>query len=466
MDLNAWKKKRKTIQKETDESKIKKSLKYSIIDGSFYSAMVGFGESFFSAFATFLSFSTFQIGILGSLPQTLGSLIQLFSEKLLRLFNSRKKFVCTSAFLQALMYIPIALVFFFGKFSIPLLILFVSLYFIFGMIAGSAWSSWMGDMVSGEERGSYFSRRNTIAGSISFISLLLAGWTLQQFTSDLRTQYIGFATIFALALTFRIFSLIYLIKKFEPKYIPSKDDQTGFITFLKQAPSRGYGLFIIFLCLMNFSIYIAGPYFAAYMLYDLKLSYFSYTLLVASAVVSKYFAMPIWGKAVDRYGTKKVLTLSGVLMPFVPIPWIFSGNLGYLAVAQMFSGFAWAGFEIASFNFFFDTIIPQKRSKYMAYYNVLNGIALFAGAMVGGLLIKYNFLSWSDYYTAFLLSGILRYIIFFMFISRLREIRAVDHITYPKLLFHIVTTMTTRGLIYEAIMLRKKNKFKLKKKIV
>ena len=232
MDLQSWKQKKKVVEKETNESKIKKSLKYSILDASFYSAMVGFGESFFSAFAVFLKSSNSQIGLLGSLPQTLGSIIQLFSERLLNLLNSRKRFVCISAFLQALMYIPIALVFFFGEFSPYMLILFVCFYFIFGMIAGSAWSSWMGDMVNEEERGSYFSRRNTIAGFISFIALLTAGYLLQNFD---KTQYLGFTIIFILAFLFRIISVIYLSLKYEPKYIAQKDDKTSFIDFIKKA---------------------------------------------------------------------------------------------------------------------------------------------------------------------------------------------------------------------------------------
>jgi len=213
---------------------------------------------------------------------------------------------------------------------------------------------------------------------------------------------------------------------------------------------------ILFLCLMNFSIYLAAPYFAAYMLYDLHLSYLEYTLLIAAATISKYFAMPIWGKATDQYGTKKVLSLSGFLMPAIAILWLFSGNIFYLMIVQIYSGFAWAGFEIASFNFFFDTIIPQKRSKYISYSNVLNGVALFIGAMIGGLVVKYNIFFTSKYYMVFLLSGIFRYVASFIFIPKLKEVREVDKISYKDLFFQVVTTMTTSGLIYDIIYFRKK----------
>src|SRR3989344_6130995 len=317
MKYEQWKTEQNTKrnQKEPVEKKIKKSLKYSVLDGSFASAMVGFGESFFSAFAIFLKASNTQIGLLGSLPQTIGSLIQLFSSRLIKLFGSRKKFLCTMVLLQALLYIPIAFVFFFGEFSVSYLILFIVLYFAFGMIASPAWSSWMGDLVSADDRGNYFGKRNTIAGFVSFFSLLIAGYVLQHFSENLGLQYTGFLIIFLLAFLFRFISFIFLTKKYEPFYLEDAPKYTdSFSQFIKNLMSRNYGLFMLFHTIMNFSVYIAAPFFAAYMLKDLKLDYFHYIILIASAIVAKYISMPVWGKAVDKYGTKKILPLSGFLM--------------------------------------------------------------------------------------------------------------------------------------------------------
>ena len=161
------------MEKETDkEEKIRKSLKYSIIDGSFYTTMVGFGESFFSAFAVFLKATNFQIGILSSLPQALSAFLQIFSNKLIRTFKSRKLLVCTAALIQSLMYILVALTFFFGKFSVYALIIFVSFYYMLGMALNPAWTSWMGDLVNEKNRGSYFGMRNRITGFFFFISFI------------------------------------------------------------------------------------------------------------------------------------------------------------------------------------------------------------------------------------------------------------------------------------------------------
>ena len=429
-------------EKQETEKKIKKSLKYSIWDGSFASAMSGLGESFFSAFAVFLKASNTQISLLGSLPQMFGSWAQLFSERLVIAFKSRKRFICTFAFLQALMYIPIALVFYLGEFKVYYLLLFSCLYYLFGMILGSAWTSWMGDLVSAEERGRYFGKRNTIAGFVSFFSVLTSGYILQRFTES-SEQYYGFALIFSAALIFRIVSFVFLSMKYDPGIKIEEEKKESFFEFLKNAGNRNYGMFIFYLCIMRFSIFIAGPFFAAYMLYDLKLSYLQYTILIAAASVTKYSTIRIWGRAIDKYGTRKILTLSGYLMPAVSLWWVFSSNYYWLLFAEAYSGFVWAGFELASFNFLLDTITPAKRTRYVAYYNVLNGTTLFLGAMAGGLLIKYGDSFWTGYLLVFLVSGVFRYATSFYFLPKMKEVREFEEdISYPGLLIEVVADST------------------------
>lgn len=435
--------------------RIKKSLRYSVIDGTFAAAMIGFGESFFAVFAVFLRANNIQLGLLSSLPLLFGSLSQLLSNRLIKLFRSRKTLVVIAALIQGLMYIPIALVFFFGTLSVFLLIFFACLYWVFGMILSPAWNSWMGDLVDERKRGAYFGRRSKITGFSTFISFLIAGYILQRFGERAATQYIGFVTIFFLALISRIVSFIYLTKKYEPEYKTAHEAEFSFLEFIKQARFRNFGQFVLYLSFMNASVYLSAPFFTPYMLRDLKLDYLAFTVIHAVAIIVKLFMIPVWGRAADRYGTKRVLGLTGFLMPLTPVLWLFSGEFFYLIIIQVFAGFIWAGFEISSFNFIFDTTSPQKRATAIAYYNVINGVGIFLGAVAGGLIVKYNSVFWSKYLFVFLLSCLLRYIASFIFLPRLREVRPVEHIPYPRLFFKIISTMPTAGLVYSLIPFRK-----------
>jgi len=433
---------------------IQKSLKYSILDGSFAASMIGFGESFIPAYAVFLAANNVQLGLLTSLPLLLGSLVQLFSHTLLKRFRSRKKLVSSMALVQGALYVPIILVFFFGAGRVTFLILFACLYWIFGMILSPAWNSWMGDLVDEHVRGDYFGRRNKITGSASFFSFLLAGYILHLYPEGTTAEYLGYVTIFLLAFSSRIFSYVFLTKKYEPAFETPEKPEFSFLEFIREARFRNYGRFVLYLSFMNFSVYLAAPFFTPYMLRDLQLDYITFTIVNASAIVVKFLSMPVWGRASDQYGTRKVLSLAGVLMPAVPVLWLFSGNMYYLIMIQFLAGFIWAGFELSALNFIFDTTSARQRPTAIAYYNVLNGIFLFAGSMTGALMVRYNDLFWSKYLLVFVLSGVLRGIASFVFIPRLKEVRIVESIPYSSLFFKIIRTMPTIGVIYSFIPMK------------
>ncbi|MFH1229567.1 MAG: MFS transporter, partial [Candidatus Aenigmatarchaeota archaeon] len=287
-----------------DEETRQKSLKYSTLDGAFCAMKVGIGESFFSAFAIFLKATTFQIGLLGSLPQAIGSFLQLFTTRLIKLFGSRKKFVCISAAFEILMYALIALAFYFGKMRVYWLLFFICLYWVFGIILGPAWSSWMGDLVKENERGKYFGRRNEIIGFALLIAYLAGGYILQQFNHGSHNEYWGFVTIFVLASAFRLLSIYYLARQHEPEYHGEHTSIKGFICTIKDASMKNYGFLVGYLVFMNFAVYLSAPFFAAYMLYDLKYDYLTFTIVNASLIAVKYLFMPVWGRLADRYGTK------------------------------------------------------------------------------------------------------------------------------------------------------------------
>lgn len=443
---------------EKRDERIKKSLWYSILDGTFCSAMIGFGESFISAFAVFLRANSIQLGLLGSLPQTISSLLQLWSNWMIRLFGTRKRFVCTFSFLDAVMYVPIALVFFFGTFRVYHLILFVCVYWTFGTLIGPAWNSWMGDLVDEKERGTYFGQRNRIGGFTTFVSFLIAGYILQRFSTGTTAEYTGFCMIFGLALLSRILSFIFLTRMYEPKYVMVKEAEFSFVDFLKKARFTNYGLFVIYMCLMSFAVQVSAPFFTPYMLYDLAFDYKTYTIVIAAAQIVKILMLPVWGNLTDRYGTKKILTLTGFLMPIIPLLWTLTPKVWFIILIQAYSGFIWGGFELSAFTFIYDTTSPQKRATCIAYYNVLNGIMIFVGALLGSVIVRYNEIFLSKYLFVFFLSFIFRYLVSIIFLPMVREVRKVERISDSDLLLKVFTTMPTMGIIHDVITMGRRKR--------
>jgi MFS family permease len=156
--------------------------------------------------------------------------------------------------------------------------------------------------------------------------------------------------------------------------------------------------------------------------------------------------MPFWGKRIDRAGNVKVLKAASLLIPLMPILWLFSTNIYYLCGIQVFGGFAWAGFSLAISLFLYDAAPSENRTRYFALSNAL----LFAGASFGSLLggimapivppiLKNSLL------TIFLISGLARIVIVFFFASHISEVRQVPKTSIKEIMFGGINLTSLKG---------------------
>ncbi len=421
------------MQKSGDSPRIKKlkegARKISIQEGAIATVQSGFGDSYITPYAIALNASNAEIGFLASIPGLLGPISQWFSSRLIEK-SSRKKIVLFALLLQGLMWLPIILLsylFYKGIFTgtLPvLLIVFFSVYIVFGNIAGPAWFSWMGDIVDEKNRGKYFSKRNRIAGIVSLLCMLIAAYSLDFFKRH-SIVLVGFSILFFLAMSARLISRLMFKKQYEPRIKLEKGYYFTFWQFLKKAPSNNFGKFAIFRSFMSFATSIAGPFFAVYMLRNLNFSYITYVFVALSPTVFSLLIMPLWGKFSDKYGNYKTIKITSFLIPLLPLLWIVSGSPFYLFfVPEMISGIAWAGFNLASGNFIYDSVTPQKRGVCVAYYNLLHGMGVFLGASLGAILVKY--ISTSPIIWVFVISAIVRALVSFIGISKIKEVREVE----------------------------------------
>ena len=406
--------KQKIIENARENLALEKARKISIKEGGFASVMSGTGDSFLTPFALALNANNMQIGFLSSISNLLSPLAQLKSSKLME-FYSRKKLVSTFVFIQAfvwLVYILLAFLFFKGRNVSWLVVLVYAFYALIGGLAGPAWFSWMGDIVPEKIRGRYLSRRNRICGAIALTTTLLASFFLDFFKTK-GFVLLGFSILFAIATLSRLVSVYYFTKQHEPKIIIKKENYFSFFKFIKKAPYNNFGRFVFFVALMNFATAVAGPFFAVYMLKELNFNYIWYSLINIFASIASLISMPLWGKVADKYGSRELLRIGSVLIPFIPVLWLFSSSPLYLMlVPQLISGIGWAAFNLGVNNFTYDSVIREKRAFCVAYLNMVNGILVFLGATLGGFLIQHISIAiMNKFLFIFLVSGILRLVV-------------------------------------------------------
>lgn len=411
----------------------------SVKEGSAYSVSDAMGMRYITPYALYLGANNTHIGFLSSVPQLIGSFSQLYALKLLGKF-SRKNLVFLGALFQAVMWLVlIALGFLYYSSQISsssaslLLIIFYTILISFGLSISPIWNSWMKDIVPENKLGIYFGIRNRILGFVILISLLFAGFILDLFKSKV---FIGFAIIFSIAFIARIISSLMFIKKYEPEYIHIESNLT-LRKFLKDIHKDNFGRFVFYVAFIIFATYISSPFFSVYMLKNLSFNYVSYTLVIMSSIITTIIFMPVWGKFADIYGNVKVIKITGYLVPLVPLFWLLSPfihlyfpdlTILYLILTEMFAGFAWAGFNLASANFIFASSTKETLTKYVAYFNILYHFGVFFGSIAGGIfatILQGNIAFIEPLLIVFFISLILRFSASVIMIPRIKEILKV-----------------------------------------
>ncbi|HLB28231.1 MAG TPA: MFS transporter [Dehalococcoidales bacterium] len=273
---------------------------------------------------------------------------------------------------------------------------------------------------------------------------LVAGAILQFYTNRV---FIGFTIIFGGALLFRLLSLYFLSGMYEPPVSQNTENNRSLLHLAGHLGSSNLGRFTLYIALIMFATNIAGPFFSVYMLRDLNFSYGTYVMITTAHAVSNLTFQTFWGRRADRAGNIKVIRTVSCLLPFVPLLWLVSYNKFYLMGAEVFSGMVWAGFNLAATNFVYDASEPENRTKQIALFNSINGLAVCLGALLGGYLApQLPVLFTYNIRTLFLISGIGRGLVVIALLRIIVEVRHVPRLSLLQfLLGRPASVGTTNG---------------------
>jgi|SRR3989338_6252839 len=422
----------------------KKALKISVKEGSASAVAIGLADTQVTPFALAINASSFQIGLLNSLAGLISPLAQLYGDKLME-SHSRKSIVRKFVFWQALLWlgmITFSFLFWKGIFQEHLAIIFIIAYTILaalGGIAYPAWFSWMGDLVPEKERGKYFGKRHKITGLFGLIATLIGGLILD-ITKTHGLVLMGFGIIFFLASVARMVSYSYLRKQYAPEFNVKKTDYFSLLSFVKRFDN--YGKFAVYNALFNLVLMIASPFFAVYMLKDLGFNYLTFTVISMSSSVFILFFAPLAGKFADKYGNRKLFSLGCLLFSLNPILWIVFKIPIMLILIQAIAGLANAAHMISITNFTYDSTRKSHRALCITYTNILGGIGIFFGALIGGILVNYAHPpNINPFLFVFFVSAIGRWLVSLFLVPQIKEQKKVTKLNEPHFnLLHPVKT--------------------------
>jgi MFS family permease len=417
---------------------VRRTLRSSVKDGIAAAIMAGVIDFYATPLALFLGASVQQVGLTIALPNLMSSLSQFHAVRVIYWVGGRLRLLVRLVFSQASLIFCVAILPWLAISNrAELLLILLILAAVCGGLAGPAWGSLMSDYIPASKRGRYFGWRNRIVGAVTIGSVIASGLLLDWFPpfSD-RT---GFFILFSAAALARYMSVYFINQMDEPPHRRDPASDFTFFMFIARFKESNFLKFVVFAASLNFASYLAAPFFAVFMLRDLQFSYMTYMALQVCSTLASFVALPLWGRHADLVGNVRVLRLSSFFAALIPLLWLFSHHPVYLMLVQMWGGFAWSGVTLCTGNFIYDAVTPQKRIRCIAYFNVINGVAIFLGSSLGGFLgsripplFGYRLLG------LFALSCFCRLSVCLLLSRSFREVRPTHEVSIQELFFSVV----------------------------
>lgn len=399
-------------------------LKISTIEGCFATVHMALtGGIYPLGFIMLLGANEFHYGLLAAIPP-LVNIIPVFTSVFLSRISSRKNVTAVTGIVSRFIWIIVPFIPCFFVKSTALMLFFV----IYGIswaslaISGNVWTSWMSDLVPEKVRSTYFGRRNMYVTIVSFGITLAAGYFIANFqldkndpshvidiskgigkffmnifpfTDEIMTQFgnsyktlefIGLSVLFIAGAAASLMSLFYILRQPEPaqQTFPSQEP----FSWKEYRKDKNFNNLLLFIVLWGFLNGFAGPFWGAFQINNLSLTYKSIALMSLASQVARIIFIPIWGRLIQRYGNKPVMLFTVYFGVFHPLMYIVASPDFPLPIwwDYISSGIIWGGLELALFNMLLGVSPQRGKEVYYAIFSCFANVAAASSAMLAGSL--------------------------------------------------------------------------------
>jgi MFS family permease len=379
-------------------------LRWFWFDGAFALGIDSVVTTYFMLYIVALGASSAQVGLLAALSGLGGAMALLPGALLVERIGHRKEISLAGGGTVGRIAILLAacLPFFVrGEPAVVLAIALIVLRDTFGNLSLPAWTSLAADIVPPEQRGRYFSSRTIAMTLTGMFAVFVAGWIINQIGSPAGYQWAFlFAFLFG-AGSFICFSRIQDPAPAPPRVAP----RAGSTPILGSV--LGHPVFLA-LCLhsavWNFSLNVAAPFFNIYLVHNLRANAIQVGVLAAAGSIVGLPALRYFGPLADRWGPRRIVLITSLLIPILPLAWVFVPSPWYVLGINLLSGALWSGFSLCLLNLLLQITPAAERARFAAVHQIVIALALAFGAATGGWVVTAF-----GYKAVFLLSAIGRF---------------------------------------------------------
>ena len=360
-------------------------------------------SGFLAAYALALGANNLQIGILAALPFIMQTL-QIPAIWLVEKFRRRKVIALITWLPAQMLWFPMALIPIFIKVpsggAISLLLILMAIRGLLGATTNCSWNGWIRDLIPQKVLGRIFSKRLIFSTIAAVVFSLGAAFFVDFWQGEMADQrsILGYTYVLLFgALFLGMASPVFMSLMPEPLMQPVPGPQPTIRERL-MAPfrDRNFRQLIQFLFFWGFASNLAIPFFAVYMLQRLGLPL---SWVIALSILSQFFNivfLRVWGRFVDRFGNKAVLSLCASLYLLVIFGWIFTTmperyflTMPLLVLLHVFAGIANAGVTLTVGTIGLKLAPRGEATSYLAGASLATNLGAGLGPLCGGLMADF-----------------------------------------------------------------------------
>lgn len=397
--------------------------------GNLHGIICGGGTATMVGLAGLLGAGDFEFGLLVAIPQ-IAALLQIPFSVLVNRTHRRKIYILTLGLFGRLLWLLFGFLPLLGGVAdsrLPLYTLIVLLGISSSCLSvvNVTWFPWFSDLAPLSIRGRWLSNRDMINGLLGLGFGLLVAWLLD--TLGVESRYIvTFLIGGALgAMDMICFGFVKEVWSAEPV---KTNVMKTFAGVLKNKPFMKITMMWTAWC---FTANMSGSYLTPYAMNVMGLNFFQVTLFgTVAASLATVVMVPRWGQAVDTFGSRTVMLLSGIGASLTPLFFLMSrpGSIWPMLLHNLIGAFFWCGSNLAANSFQLFASPDGERSTYIAFFACicsLVGTAL--GTLCGGWFLDYCHTSglftgsFDRYKVLILISVVLRFMAVILMVPRLEN---------------------------------------------
>lgn len=261
-----------------------------------------------------------------------------------------------------------------------------------GAISGPAWNSMVRDIVPIKGMGDFFARRQRLTVALGIPLSLGAGWFVTWWSKTYPGQVLrGYSLLFGLGFLAGLTSLYFIKRTPEPAMPPAEGKTKFFDVLLVPFRDTNFRRLMQFLGSWGFALAIASPFFTVYLLRRLGYPMSTVIALTVLSQVANLVFVRVWGRLVDQFSNKAVLSVSGPLVLGTTALWLFTAmpephqfTLALLVIIHVLRGMSMAGVSLATGNIALRLAPEGRGAPYLAANNLVGALAGFVAPLIGG----------------------------------------------------------------------------------